>query len=90
MKTPRHTEDSTPSEDRKTLAKNAENVMFYHLRGVRAPRTSMDFQPYLIYEDIRVLGSISKASRCVLTLNAGTGRGVYVCLSSCSNCNGCR
>ena len=70
MKTPRHTEDSTPSEDpktgpRKTLAKNAENVMFYHLRGVRAPRTSMDFQPYLIYEDIRVLGSISKASRCV-------------------------
>ena len=38
MKTPRHTEDSTPSEDpktgpRKTLAKNAENVMFYHLRG---------------------------------------------------------
>ena len=70
MKTPRHTEDSTPSEDpktgpRKTLAKNAENVMFYHLRGVRAPKTSMDFQPYLIYEDIRVLGSISKASRCV-------------------------
>ena len=70
MKTLRHTEDSTPSEDpktgpRKTLAKNAENVMFYHLRGVRAPRTSMDFQPYLIYEDIRVLGSISKASRCV-------------------------
>ena len=75
MKTPRHTEDSTPSEDpktgpRKTLAKNAENVMFYHLRGVRAPRTSMDFQPYLIYEDIRVLGSISKASRgvCVCVL----------------------
>ena len=70
MKTLRHTEDSTPSEDpktgpRKTLAKNAENVMFYHLRGVRAPRTSMDFQPYLIYEDIRVLGSISKASRGV-------------------------
>ena len=70
MKTLRHTEDSTPSEDpktghRKTLAKNTENVMFYHLRGVRAPRTSMDFQPYLIYEDIRVLGSISKASRCV-------------------------
>ena len=52
MTTPRHTEDSTPSEDpktdpRKTLAKNAENVMFYHLRGVSAPRTSMDFQPYL-------------------------------------------
>ena len=70
MKTPRHTEDSTPSEDpktgpRKTLAKNAENVTFYQLRGVRAPRTSMDFQPYLIYEDIRVLGSISKASRGV-------------------------
>ena len=70
MKTLRHTEDSSPSEDpktgpRKTLAKNAENVTFYHLRGVRAPRTSMDFQPYLIYEDIRVLGSISKASRCV-------------------------
>ena len=70
MKTLRHTEDSTPSEDpktgpRKTLAKNAENVMFYHLRGVRTPRTSMDFQPYLIYEDIRVLGRISKVSRCV-------------------------
>ena len=70
MKTHRYTEDSTPSEDpktgpRKTLAKNAKNVMFYHLRGVRAPRTSTDFQPYLIYEDIRVLGSISKASGCV-------------------------
>ena len=67
MKTHRYTEDSTPSEDpktgpRKTLAKNAKIVMFYHLRGVRAPRTSTDFQPYLIYEDIRVLGSISKAS----------------------------
>ena len=67
MKTHRYTEDSTPSEDpktgpRKTLAKNAKNVMFYHLRGVRAPRTSTDFQPYLIYEDIQVLGSISKAS----------------------------
>ena len=67
MKTHRYTEDSTRSEDpktgpRKTLAKNAKNVMFYHLRGVRAPRTSTDFQPYLIYEDIRVLGSISKAS----------------------------
>ena len=49
MTTPRHTEDSTPSEDlktgpRKTLAKNAENVMFYHLGGGGA---SMDFQPYL-------------------------------------------
>ena len=70
MKTHRYTEDSTRSEDpktgpRKTLAKNAKNVMFYHLRGVRAPRTSTDFQPYLIYEDIRVLGSISKASGCV-------------------------
>ena len=70
MKTHRYTEDSTPSEDpktgpRKTLAKNAKNVMFYHLRGLRAPRTSTDFQPYLIYEDIRVLGSISKASGCV-------------------------
>ena len=45
MTTPRDTEDSTPSEDpytgpRKTLAKNAENVMFYHLRGVSTPRTS--------------------------------------------------
>ena len=75
MKTHRYTEDSTPSEDpktgpRKTLAKNAKNVMFYHLRGVRAPRTSTDFQPYLIYEDIRVLGSISKASGGVC---------VYVC-----------
>ena len=75
MKTHRYTEDSTPSEDpktgpRKTLAKNAKNVMFYHLRGVRAPRTSTDFQPYLIYEDIRVLGSISKAS----------GGGVCVCV----------
>ena len=83
MKTPRHTEDSTPSEDpktgpRKMLAKNAENVMFYHLRGVRAPRTSMDFQPYLIYEDTRVLGSISKASRCVCVCG---GVGVCVCVS---------
>ena len=73
MKTHRYTEDSTPSEDpktgpRKTLAKNAKNVMFYHLRGVRAPRTSTDFQPYLIYEDMQVLGSISKASGCVVTL----------------------
>ena len=32
----------------------------------------MDFQPYLIYEDIRVLGSISKASR-----------GVCVCVCVC-------
>ena len=52
MTTPRHTKDSTPSEDpktgpRKTLAKNAENVMFYHLIGVSALRTSMDVQPYL-------------------------------------------
>ena len=76
MKTLRHTEDSTPSEDpktgpRKTLAKNAENVMFYHFRGVRAPRTSMDFQPYLIYEDIRV---------CV----GGGGWGcVWVCVCVC-------
>ena len=81
MKTLRHTEDSTPSEDpktgpRKTLAKNAENVMFYHLRGVRAPRTSMDFQPYLIYEDIRVLGSISKASRGVCVCVCVWGGGV--------------
>ena len=44
----------------------------------------MDFQPYLIYEDIRVLGSISKASRgvcvcggvCVCVLN-------LVCLICC-------
>ena len=48
MTTHRHTKDSTPSEDlyrrpRKTLAENAENVMFYHLRGVSALRTSMDF-----------------------------------------------
>ena len=78
MKTHRYTEDSTPSEDpktgpRKTLAKNAKNVMFYHLRGVRAPRTSTDFQPYLIYEDIRVLGSISKASggECMFVLMLG-------------------
>ena len=77
MKTHRYTEDSTPSEDpktgpRKTLAKNAKNVMFYRLRGVRAPRTSTDFQPYLIYEDIRVLGSISKARG-----------GVCVCVYAC-------
>ena len=99
MKTLRHTEDSTPSEDpktgpRKTLAKNAENVTFYHLRGVRAPRTSMDFQPYLIYEDIRVLGSISKASRgvcvCVCVCVGGVGMclgwgggGVCVCVCMC-------
>ena len=47
--------------------------MFYHLRGVRAPRTSMDFQPYLIYEDIRVLGSISKARGCVCVCRGGWG-----------------
>ena len=75
MKTHRYTEDSTPSEDpktgpRKTLAKNAKNVMFYHLRGVRAPRTSTDFQPYLIYEDIRVLGSVSKASGGVFNVGS--------------------
>ena len=48
MTTHRHTEDSTPSDDlytrpRKKLTKNAENVMFYHLRRVSALRTSMDF-----------------------------------------------
>ena len=32
----------------------------------------MDFQPYYIYEDIRVLGSISKAMR-----------GVCVCVCVC-------
>ena len=89
MTTPRHTEDSTPSEDpktgpRKTLAKNAENVMFYHLRGVRAPRTSMDFQPYCRYEDIRVLGSISKASRG-RGVCGGVCVGVCVCVCEISN-----
>ena len=55
MTTPPHTEDSTPSEDpntgpQKTLAKNAENVMFFHLRGVSsAPRTLMDFKNYYIF-----------------------------------------
>ena len=38
MTTPQHTEDSTPFEDpntgpRKALAKNTENVMFYHRGG---------------------------------------------------------
>ena len=53
MTTPRHTEDSTPSEDpktglRKTLAKNAENVMFYHLRG--GPRSEdLNGLPTLLY-----------------------------------------
>ena len=88
MKTHRYTEDSTPSEDpktgpRKTLAKNAKTVMFYHLRGVRAPRTSTDFQPYLIYEDIRVLGSISKASGCVLACVGCVGVGGCVCVCVC-------
>ena len=63
-------EDSIPSEDpntdpRKTLAKNTENIMFYHLRGVSAPRTSMDFKNHYIYEDTRVLGSISNSRVCV-------------------------
>ena len=87
MTASRHTEDSTPSEDpktglRKTLAKDAENVMFYHLRGVRAPRTSMDFQPYCRYEDKRVLGSISKASRCGVCVCGCVGvcEGVCVCV----------
>ena len=64
MSTHRHTEDSKPSEDpntgpRKILAKSSENVMFYHLGGgVSAPRTSMDFKYYYIFEDTRVLGCI--------------------------------
>ena len=29
---------------------NAENVMFYHLIGVSAPRTSTDFKYYYIFE----------------------------------------
>ena len=83
MTTPRHTEDSTPSEDpktgpRKTLAKNAENVMFYHLWGgggsaLRGPQWTSNLT--YIYEDIRVLGSISKASRGVCV-----GGGVTECL----------
>ena len=39
--------------------------MFYHLRGVSALRTSMDFIYYYIYEDTRVLGSISNSWGCV-------------------------
>ena len=62
--THRHTEDSKPSEHlymrpRKTLAKNAKNVMFYHLRWVSALRTSVDVIYY--YEDTQVLGSISNS-----------------------------
>ena len=49
---------------RKTLAKNAENVMFYHLRGVSAPRTSMDFKYYYICEDTQVLRSICNSGVC--------------------------
>ena len=49
----------------KRWLKTSKTSCFTILGGVRAPRTSTDFQPYLIYEDIRVLGSISKASGCV-------------------------
>ena len=74
MTTHRHTEDSKPSEDPytgplKTLAENAENVMFYHLRGVSAPRTSMDFKYYYIFEDTRVLGSICNSWGCMCSKN---------------------
>ena len=62
MTTPRHTKDSTPFEDpntgpRKTLAKNAENVMFYHLRGSAdsALRGLQCTSKITIYEDTRVL-----------------------------------
>ena len=57
MKTPRHTEDSTPSEARKTLAKNAENVMFYHLRGsaLRGPQWTSNLTLYMrTYESSEV------------------------------------
>ena len=62
MKTPRHTEDSTPSEDpktgpRKTLAKNAENVMFYHLGGsaLRGPQWTSNLTLYMrTYESSEV------------------------------------
>ena len=69
MTIPRHTEDSTPSEDPKTgprkhWLKTPKTSCFTILGGVSAPRTSMDFHPYL-YKDIRVLGNISKASRNV-------------------------
>ena len=48
MTTHRHTEDSKPSEDlytgsRKTLAKNAENVMFYRGGGGGGGQRSEDF-----------------------------------------------
>ena len=60
MKTHRYTEDSTPSEDpktgpRKTLAKNAKNVMFYHLRG--GPRSEdLNGLPTLPYICVCVCG----------------------------------
>ena len=43
----------------------------------------MDFKPHYIYEDTRVLGSISKASRCVCVGGGGRGGvwgGVGVCV----------
>ena len=93
MTTPRHTKDCTPSKDpntgpRKTLAKNAENVMFYHLRGVSTPRTSMDFKNYYIYEDTRVLRSISNSQGvwgcvCVCAVVGGAG-----CVGRCQLWNG--
>ena len=70
MTTPRHTEDFKSSEDqntgpRKTLAKNAKNVMFYQGGGGEGGQRSEDFnglQKLLyIYEDTRVLGSISNS-----------------------------
>ena len=93
MTTHRHIEDSTPSEDlytcpQKTLAKNAKNIMFYHLRGISTPRTSMDFMFYYIHEDTQVLRSISNSRGCIAFLGVclyALGLGLYMIFDSTLN-----
>ena len=79
MTTHRHTEDSEPSADlyrcpHKILAKNIENVMLYHLGGVSAPRTSMDFiylrthessKVFVIHRDVHTIHVYATLCVCV-------------------------
>ena len=77
-----HTKDSETSEDlytrpRKPLAKNTENVMFYHLVGgggsaLQGLQWTSCIDIY-IYEDTRVLGSISNSQGCVCVYGSVRG-----------------